>query len=134
MSTQLDRFLTVFQAEVLGIIFCVMELLKLNIAHEQIYICSDSQAAIAALNNPLKRSENVHECHQYLEILGQLNNVAILWVPGHSNITGNEKADELARLWSQEQFIGSEYPYISISFGSLRYHMKMWGNLTHLQY
>ncbi len=64
---------------------------------------------------------------------GHFNNVSLLWVPGHSNIVGNEKADELARMGSQEQFIGPE-PYIGISFGTLKYHMKMWAYQAHLQY
>ena len=37
----------------------------------------------------------------------------ILWVPGHSGVDGNEKADELARAGSDSEFIGPE-PAIGI--------------------
>jgi ribonuclease HI len=133
INIQLGQYVTVFQAEVLGILFCARELLNLNIIQKQIYICSDSQSAIAALQNPLKRSIIVYECHQYLEMLGHCNDVMLLWVPGHSNIIGNEKSDKLARMGSMEQFIGPE-PYIGISFCKLKQHMKMWSHQTHLQY
>ena len=38
----------------------------------------------------------------------------ILWVPGHSGIDENEKADELARAGSDNEFIGPE-PAVRIS-------------------
>jgi len=43
-----------------------------------------------------------------LETLSKDNDVTLTWVPGHSGIPGNEKADELARRGSSSQFIGPE--------------------------
>ncbi len=71
----------------------------------------------------MKRSFVVHECHQCLEILRHCNNVTLLWVHGHYNIFVNGKADEPARMGSEEQFIGPE-PYIGIAFGTLKHHIK----------
>ena len=38
----------------------------------------------------------------------QGNTISIFWVPGHVNIYGNKKADELAKLGSKTPFIGAE--------------------------
>lgn len=57
---------------------------------------------------------NVYECNQSLDILDNCNDVALLWVPAHSNFIGYEKADELSVItYSMKQFIG---PYFAISF------------------
>ena len=38
----------------------------------------------------------VWKCKKALNQLAGLNNVALIWVPGHSEIKGNKKADQLA--------------------------------------
>ena len=35
-------------------------------------------------------------CNELLEVLSRANTVRLLWVPGHSGVVGNEKADRLA--------------------------------------
>ncbi|WP_443057100.1 hypothetical protein, partial [Streptomyces sp. IBSBF 2390] len=42
----------------------------------------------------------VKDCKNVLNLLGNLCNLTILWVPGHTNIQGNEDADLLARQGS----------------------------------
>jgi ribonuclease HI len=62
-----------------------------------IYILSDSQAAIKALNNFQINSKLVWDCHQSLMRLAEHNRVQLIWVPGHMGIDRNEMADQLAR-------------------------------------
>ena len=43
-----------------------------------------------------------------LNSLAKTNEVHLFWIPGHSGLDWNEKADELARKGSSTQFIGPE--------------------------
>ena len=66
------------------------------------------------------------------------NKVTLTWVPGHSGILGNEKADELARKGSSSRFTGAE-PAVGVYAGLMRslvrrkttqMHQKRWDELT----
>jgi ribonuclease HI len=88
---------TVFQAEVKAIELCVDECLERGIEGRNIFICSDSQAALKSLKNPKVNSKTVWNCLQKLQSIGNRNEVTLMWVPGHCGIEGNERADELAK-------------------------------------
>ena len=78
-----------------------------------IVVCSDSQAALKALNKTEMKSKLVWECYANLQKLGENNDLAIIWVPGHFGIDGNEKADQLARKALDTDVFGPE-PFCGI--------------------
>jgi hypothetical protein len=63
-SFSLGRYATVFQVKVYAIKACTDENIKRGYHNRKIYILSDSQAAIKALNNCKIYSKFVWDCHQ----------------------------------------------------------------------
>lgn len=60
----------------------------------------DSQSALKALDSIHTSSTLVRDCKKILNDVGNLCNVTLMWVPGHSNEVGNDLADLLARQGS----------------------------------
>jgi ribonuclease HI len=99
ISIALGRTATVIQAEMYAILYCV-QLLEAHwgiISGKAIWIFSDSQAALAALDKPVTNSKLVRDCKESLNRLGSKYKITLSWVPGHSGIHGNEMADKLAK-------------------------------------
>jgi ribonuclease HI len=69
----LGQYTTVFQAEVYAIKACSVENLNGNYKNSNIYILSDSQAAIKALGKHQITSKNVSDCHQSIIKLAKHN-------------------------------------------------------------
>jgi ribonuclease HI len=92
-SFSLGHHTTVFQAEIYAIKACITENTEKGYKGRNIYILSDSQASIKALNTCQINSKLVWDCHQSLMRLAEHNRVQLIWVPGHMGIDGNEKAD-----------------------------------------
>ena len=90
-----------------------VEMLKDN-THSTCYICTDSQAAIKAVNNPHRQSgqtiikellDSVDETtSQHLEL-----QIVIVWIPGHSEIDGNERVDAEAKKAAIEPTLGQPF-------------------------
>jgi hypothetical protein len=59
--------------------------------------------------------------------------VTLMWVPGHSNIYGNEMADELARAGS-DQPANAPHPVIPLSRGWANAQVNDWVSRTHKIY
>ena len=77
--------------------------LRLNqplILNEDVVILSDSKSGIMALGNHRTRSYS-SASNQILRLANilkdNLNSLTLQWVPSHVGLSGNEKADELAR-------------------------------------
>ena len=97
LSFRLPDNCSVFQAEVMAIKHTADWLLYNEIFGKNIYIFTDSQAAIHSLGGVSWTSKLVNECRLSLNEIACHSTTHIYWVPGHSDIHGNCQADELAR-------------------------------------
>lgn len=133
ISLSLGQHPTVFQTEILAILECVRENVNRRYVNQQISIATDSQAALKALASNRVSSRLVWNCHKELETLGERNRVNLLWVPGHTRVDGNEKADELARQGAATTFCGPE-PVLGITKSSARGVITDWVKNKHKQH
>ncbi|KAJ8910356.1 hypothetical protein NQ315_004972 [Exocentrus adspersus] len=81
--------------------FVVLDLDVKNCTKERFFTCSDSQAALRAISSPKTRSMLVQEYGDALEFLARQKEVGLVWVPGHMEISGNERADQYWHVSSQ---------------------------------
>jgi ribonuclease HI len=95
-SERLNEHTTVMQAETTALRLCAEEIIRLNITGRKIFIFSDSQAAIGAIGKSTVNTDTVRECVRKLNMAGRNNDITVSWVPGHSDNTGNDRADDLA--------------------------------------
>ena len=99
----MDRLgdISVFKAEMIAIQSCLrwlddnVEKIKNN--HGGAKIRSDSQSGIKSLFAPLVSSRLVWDVIQLFQLVSSKIEIQIEWVRGHSDITGNEYADVLAK-------------------------------------
>jgi ribonuclease HI len=120
----------VFQAEMYAIKACVMDNIEKGYTGRSIYILSNSQAAVKALDHFQINSKLVWDCHQSVVKLAEHNRSQLLWVPGHMGIDGNEIADQLARQGSSYPLTGPE-PALGISTKVAREVIRDWTSRKH---
>ncbi|KAJ8909669.1 hypothetical protein NQ315_008899 [Exocentrus adspersus] len=124
----------IYITEVYALLQCARENnLRAYIRNKRINILTDSQAALKGLRNHKVTSRLLWECWEELSDLARHHRVVLLWVPGHSGIKGNEKADELARKGSSASYIGPE-PAVGVSKTMVRSQVKEWVNAQHKEY
>ncbi len=75
-----------FQVEVAAILDCVTSRLKKRLVKEQTTIYTDSQVAVVTLGAIGTKLLLVVHCIKNLTALSEVNQVTIIWVPGHSGI------------------------------------------------
>jgi ribonuclease HI len=130
LSFSLGKLATVFQTEIYAIFQYASENIRRAYRNKRILIISDSQAAFKALTGPKVTSRLVAECLDALSELAGLNEVTLVWVPGHCGILGNEEADKLARQASAKPLLGPE-PALGIARCLTREAIKNWTEYEH---
>jgi len=75
-------------------------------------------------------SQLVLEAMKALMDLSIHNCVRLLWVPGHSDIVGNEEADKLAKQAAAAEYIGPE-PAFGFSTIAVRSKVQQWAHNEH---
>jgi hypothetical protein len=72
-------------------------------------------------------------CYQTLIELANHNRVQLVWVPGHEGVAGNETAEQLAKIGSEQPFVGPE-PACGISMGVAIKAIRDWMTMSHEKY
>src|SRR5699024_7686009 len=120
-SEALGTYPSVFQAKIHAIERCIDFNLLKNYRGSDIAILSDSQKAIKALSSYAISSKIVWECLGKLNELDKDNRVSMVWIPGHTGIEGNEKANKLAKAGTSTPFVGPE-PFCGLGQHTLKQH------------
>lgn len=132
LHVSLGSMATVFQSE----LFAISMVLSLAIERpccEKLIICSDSQASLKALASFVIKSRQIADCRRLIATVSRIRAVQLMWVPGHVGISGNEKADTLARRGSGLLPVGPE-PFMPVppSFFKRRVAERVsWGFSRH---
>ena len=81
---------------------------KLRLGQRNISICSDSRAALKALQAARTTSPLVQQFQKALNDISTRHTAGLYWVAGHAGVRGNKIADKLARGGSVQKFVGPE--------------------------
>lgn len=125
IKVALGSHISVHQAELIAILICAQENLMKRFKGKHIYICSDSRAALGTLTARRVNSRLALDCMQALDRLASTNVVKLVWVPGHSGVEGNMRADELARQGSTAVMVGPQ-PSVGLSRSIAKVIIKRW--------
>jgi ribonuclease HI len=132
LSISLGKYVTAFQPEIYTILTCAYEIQSIAISEKYVSICSDSQAALEALQAVKTTSPLVRQCQRALDDISTYHSVGLFWVPGHSAIRGNEIADQIAREGSAHHFVGLEPAVVGVSRQCIRRKIQCWLDRQHL--
>ncbi|KAJ6439060.1 reverse transcriptase [Purpureocillium lavendulum] len=86
----------VFDAEAIGALEGLRAALRLGDTTSEVVVCTDNLAVASCLRgNPADSSQD--KFTKFQELATSHGNVQVRWIPGHTNIPGNEEADGLAK-------------------------------------
>ncbi|KAJ8976611.1 hypothetical protein NQ317_009702 [Molorchus minor] len=87
-----------------------------------------TQAALKALDSNKISSKLVWDCPTNLQRLATNNHVKLRWIPGHSGLEDNERADFLARLGFELGPVWPE-PLVAISKATCAQSISTWSRM-----
>ena len=124
---------TVFQTEIVAIAKTANQLLEHNITGKTIEIFTDSQSSIKALSNYITKSKCVLICKETLNKIAMQNSIKINWIPGHEGIRGNEIADRLANIGTNQVIpnLDPTAPNIPVATSVIKSLVKTWETNEH---
>jgi ribonuclease HI len=125
LSLSLGQYATVFQADVFAILACLHDTEAHGLTGKHTSICSDSLAALNALEAVRTTYPLVHQCQEVLNDIPTRHAVGLYWVPGHAGVQGNETADGLARSDSASGYVRLE-PALGVSLRDIRSKINRW--------
>ena len=123
----LGKKTTVYQAEVYAIHKCC-ELL-IDMEPESVTIFTDNQSALESLAQVNGRSKVVQNCISILNRLAKTRPVTLKWIKAHSNHTGNECADALAKKGTTIDQMETLSPPFSYATKIIKMHLVNQWNL-----
>ncbi|GFX39195.1 RNase H domain-containing protein [Trichonephila clavipes] len=93
---RISHYNSIFSAETLAICQALDDLVESNV---NLLVLSDSLSVLSALQNfSIKSNKVTHRLANKIYMLSNyVNQLILLWTPGHSKIVWNEQADSLAR-------------------------------------
>ena len=93
---KLPENISIFSAETYAIIQALKAIEQMQ--EDEFIIYTDSKSSLQALENldhPHAHIRKIQESNRRLKLTGK--SITLCWVPSHTNIPGNEKADEMAK-------------------------------------
>ena len=95
-TTRLRDGSSVFNAELEGMLLALKKFLTLS-QPKNFIIYTDSLSAVESLRNKAFKIKNVKRFYNLLKKIPPQTQLVIAWVPSHVGVSGNEKADRLAK-------------------------------------
>ena len=129
LGVSLDKYATVFQAEILAISEAAERASRFlgffPGAINSVTFYSDSSAALLALASCVLTSKMVRDCHSRLQKLANNCLVNLNWIPGHRGFEFNELADQEAKTAAGRTTYHPS-PILPLSIQSSRRHLDEW--------
>ena len=94
----IQKYSSIFTAEVIAILHCLLTIPTLDFQNKQFLIQSDSLSPLTSIQNKFSTNPIVNHIHHQLHILKTLNfDIKLLYIPSHLGILGNNEIDHHAK-------------------------------------